>query len=239
MKKTLLTIALIATMAAGAKAATLLAWDFTGASSNATLAATSVDSTDLDTTAGLNTLSRGSTAAASAGNNSFRTTGFKNDGISTSNTDYFQFSLSGTTGTTISFSTLDAKFGGTTSYSTAGTPSQIQFAYSLNGTTFTLIGSPTSFTSNALANAGTSISLSGISALQNVADTSTVYFRLYATGATTTGGFGFYSASGGTIGLDAIGTVASVPEPATIGLLGFGLGMVIWKFRRSKSLAAK
>ncbi|HXI72366.1 MAG TPA: fibronectin type III domain-containing protein [Verrucomicrobiae bacterium] len=51
------------------------------------------------------------------------------------------------------------------------------------------------------------VSLSGISALQNVPAGTTVYIRYYASGQTTTGGWGFNSPSAGSLGLDFGGAV--------------------------------
>ncbi len=67
-----------------------------------------------------------------------------------------------------------------------------------------------------------SISLSGINDLQNVPDSTTVYFRYYASGQTTTGGWGFYSSSSGQDGLSFDGTLSAVPEPVTWALIVFG-----------------
>src|SRR5882724_5655730 len=69
---------------AGAQAASIASWDFTGASTPATQAASPFNANLI----GAPVLSRGAGAAGSSGANSFRTVGFKNDGISTANTDY-------------------------------------------------------------------------------------------------------------------------------------------------------
>ena len=62
-----------------------------------------------------------------------------------------------------------------------------QWAYSLDGTTFVDIGSAITWglTTNAAGNAQTAITLSGVSALQNLPATTTVTFRVTLTGATT------------------------------------------------------
>ena len=64
-----------------------------------------------------------------------------------------------------------------------------QWAYSLDGTTFVDIGSAIIWgsTTTATGNAQTAITLSGISALQNLPATTTVTFRVTLTGAATTG----------------------------------------------------
>ena len=183
----------------------IAAWDFTGVGSTSlpTFTATTFNA-NLVSTSGANNITRGSGANWSTGTNSFRTTGFQNNGISTSNTDYFQITLTATTGNKISLSTIDARFAGTTSFCASPGVSN-QFAYSLDGTNFTLIGSPQVIvgTPSTLAQ----ISLAGISALQNIAAGTTVTIRYYASGQTTTGGWGFNSPSSGTNGLAIGGSV--------------------------------
>jgi hypothetical protein len=84
-----------------------------------------------------NLLTRGPGAAWSTGGNSFRTVGFQNNGISTANTDYFQFTLSSVSGFNLSLSSIDARFAGTATFAAAPNGVSMQFAYSLDGTTFT------------------------------------------------------------------------------------------------------
>ena len=186
----------------------IAAWDLTGESNVATSTAEVKDS---NLTAGSGVLTRGTGAAASTGNNSFRTTGFQNNGIATTNTDYFQTTLQAATGYTISLSTLDAKFAGTATYAASPGVSS-QFAYSLDGTNFTLLGSP-SVTVGTPATL-TQISLTGISALQNVPSSTTITLRYYASGQTATGGWGFNSPASGQYGFAIGGTVAGAAAPA-------------------------
>ena len=192
---------LVVCAAPNLRAQTILSWDFTGESGGATSTA-EVQNANLDSS---NLLTRGATAAASSASNTFRTVGFKNEGISTANTDYFQFEASAATGNTLSLSTIDYKFAGTATYS-ASPGASMQFAYSLDATNFTLIGSP--FVTTAASGTGTQISLSGIGALQSLAASTIVTFRFYATGQTTTGGWGFNSPSAGA-GLALGGTFAA------------------------------
>ena len=162
----------------------IAAWNVS--SLNGTATATATTFINLDATNNL--MTRGLTAAASIAAASFRTTGFKNEGIATTNTDYFQVTLKPVTDALLSLSTLDATFNGTASYyANSGVTSQ--FAYSLDGTNFTLINSPVQSSSLTMA----TVDVSGISALQNVPSSSTVTLRYYASGQTTTGGWGFYS----------------------------------------------
>jgi autotransporter-associated beta strand protein len=196
------------------RAASIASWDFTGQNGPATASATASD----PHLSGVPVLTRGSGAAASSGVNSFRTTGFKNDGITTANSDYFETTLSAATGSMLSLSTLDARFAGTASfYASPGVTSQ--FAYSLDGTTFTLIGSPVTSTTLTLAQ----VSLAGISALQNVPASTTIHIRYYASGQTTSGGWGFYSSASGVNGLDVGGALSTATPAITAGAVtGFG-----------------
>ena len=183
--------------------APIAAWDFTGDSNVATSTA-DVFSANLDASA---LITRGGSAGPSAGANSFRTTGFQNNGIATSNADYFEVTLSSVSGQSVSLSTIDAVFNGTGSFAAApGVTSQ--FAYSLDGSTFTLIGSP-------IVTVGQpatlpQIDLSSVTALQNVGPSTTITLRYYASGQTTTGGWGFNSPSSGVYGLAIGGTFAPV-----------------------------
>ncbi|MXN93176.1 hypothetical protein GR160_18260, partial [Flavobacterium sp. Sd200] len=182
----------------------LLAWDFNG-EANAATSTAEIYATGLDAS---QTLTRGTGAVASAGSNSFRTVGFQNNGISTNNSDYFQFQISGATGQQLSLSTIDARFAGTPTFRAAPGASG-QFAYSLNGTTFTLIGSPFFLTADTTM---PQIDLTGIAALQNLPASTTVTFRYYASGQTTTGGWGFNSPAAGNYGLSIGGSLAPAPS---------------------------
>ncbi|WP_343634804.1 MopE-related protein [Fluviicola sp.] len=181
--------------------AQIASWDFTGESTLATSTA-EVYAANLDASP---TLTRGSGAAASAGSNSFRTVGFLNNGISVANTDYFENTFSAAPGYQLSLTSIDAVFAGTASFS-ASPGVSMQYAYSLDGTNFTLIGSPFVKIGNG---AMSQINLSGISALQNVPDNITVTIRFYASGQTTTGGWGYNSPSAGTVGLAFGGSVTA------------------------------
>jgi YDG domain len=192
-------------------------WDFAGLSSPVTATATNFNA-NLVSTSGGNTITRGAGAASSTASNSFRTVGFQNNGIAVTNTDYFQITLKPALGYTMSLSTIDARMGGTASFTSAPGCSN-QFAYSTNGTTFTLIGTP-SITTATPAVLPT-INVSGISALQNVSSATTIYIRFYASGQTTTGGWGFLSAAtAGTPGLSIGGSVVSAGPIPTISSSG-------------------
>lgn len=183
--------------------AQIASWDFSGESTLATSTA-EVYNVNLDAS---DVLTRGANAIESAGSNSFRTQGFQNDGISTANLDYFENTFSAATGYLLSLTSIDARFAGTATFS-ASPGVSMQYAYSLDGTNFTLIGSPFSQIGNGSM---PQIDLTGITALQNVADNVTVTIRLYASGQTTTGGWGYNSTTTpGTIGLAFGGSVTPV-----------------------------
>ena len=157
-------------------------------------------------------LTRGPDAPASVGGDSYRTQSFRNDGISINNTDYFQIELSAKSGFQISLSTIDANFTGTATFAASPGVSN-QFAYSLDGINFTLIGSPSIIIGQ--PKALSQIKLSGISALQNVPSGITVTIRYYASGQTSTGGWGFYSASPTSNGFQIGGSVTAVTGAET------------------------
>ncbi len=186
-------------------------WDFTGVGSTtvSTLAATTFDA-NLDNASGANNITRGAGAAWSTGNNSFRTTGFQNNGIATTNTDYFQVTLNAVAGKAVSVSSISANLAGTASFAAAPGVSS-QFAYSLDGTNFTLIGSPTVTTGTPASIPF--IDVTGITALQNVPAGTTVTIRYYASGQTTTGGWGFTSSAAGVNGLAIGGAVNNIAAP--------------------------
>ncbi len=204
----------------------LVAWDFNGENNVSTSVAEIFDS-GLDST---NELSRGSGASVSSATNSFRTVGFKNEGISVTNTDYFQFTLSATNGKSLSLSGITARLQGTTSFfATPGATNQ--FAYSTNGTVFTLINSPVVFTSVPGAGATMSVDLSGIPSLQNISANTIVSLRFYASGQTTTGGWGFYSQSAGTFGLAVDGKVSLPPPTITSATSASGTARVSFSYQ--------
>lgn len=190
--------------------ASIAAWDFfTGGSVSAPTWTAEVFNANMDSSA---IMTRGSSAAASAANNSFRTTGFQNNGLATTNTDYFQVTLSASAGYTLSITSITGRFNGTATYYASPGVSD-QWAYSLDGSTFTLIGSPLQSTSLTRT-----WDFSGVSALQNISASTAVTLRYYATGQTGTGGWGYFSTANNSYGLDIVGLVSLAgPEIAVSG----------------------
>ncbi|HEU4471181.1 MAG TPA: T9SS type A sorting domain-containing protein [Flavisolibacter sp.] len=183
--------------------AQLAAWDFTGESNQLS----SVADLSAPNLAVPVLLTRGSSAGPSAGANSFRTTGFQNDGIATSNSDYFQFSMTALPGHILSITSINARFSGTASF--AASPGvSAQFAYSLDGINFTLAGSP--FLITGASGIMPVLDLSAVAQLQSIPGGTTVFFRYYASGQTTTGGWGFSSSSAGLYGLSVEGSILPV-----------------------------
>jgi len=189
----------------------LIAWNFFETSSPSSMLPSSADPA-LD--GGL-ALFRGIKATASTANNSFRTEGFKDDGISIANTDYFEFGLSVENGKALSLTQITAVLEGTDTYVIGNTyvGATNQFSYSINGGSHVLIGNPTIITS--ISSSGMTVDLSGVNDLQNLPANTTVTFRFYASGQTTTGGWGFYSGSLSSVGLGVVGTIAKAPPIIT------------------------
>ncbi|MBM3428586.1 MAG: hypothetical protein FJX95_07375, partial [Bacteroidetes bacterium] len=145
--------------------------------------------------------------------NSFRTVGFQNNGIATTNTDYFQFTVTANPGLGLNFTSIDARYAGTASFYNLSPGVSVQYAYSLDGTNYTLISSPSAIYSASTVTSFTQpqIDLSGITELQNIQPGTTVSFRYYASGQTTTGGWGFISTAAGLHGLVIGGSTFAVP----------------------------
>jgi len=199
--------------------AAIQTWNFSGQTgTNVTQAANTV-ATGFDTgTVGsvtYNTLTRGTTATVSAGGNSFRTVGFQNNGIATSNTDYFQWIVSSSS-QNFNLNSITARYNGTPTY-LASPGVSTQYSYSLDGTTFTLIGSPIVVT---VKDTLTTYDLSTVTALQNLSADTNVYFRLYSSGQTSTGGWGYSSANATADGLTLIGSLNTYTPAGGSGALG-------------------
>lgn len=144
--------------------------------------------------------------------------------------DYFQFQSS-----TLGFSGISVQYDQTGS-STG--PRDFTFSYSLNGTSFTTVGSTYNVLVNGAPNPAWSATgvdssaytlsydLSGITALNNAAN---VYFRI--TDADTTSIGGGTVAAGGTDRIDNF--IVSVPEPTVTAMAAIGLiSFVGWKRMR-------
>jgi uncharacterized repeat protein (TIGR02543 family) len=193
----------------------LAGWDFNSIASSSTINTftSTTFNTNLIAANGSNNITRGSGAPWSNAGSSFRTTGFQNNGISVTNTDYFQITLQPVVGKLISLSSINANASGTATFCASPGVSS-QFAYSLDGINFTLIGTPV-VTIGTPASLPT-IDLSNIAQLQNVPAGTIITIRYYASGQTSTGGWGFYSSAAGVNGLAVSGFVNSALTPPTL-----------------------
>jgi hypothetical protein len=222
--KTIIVAASCIVALTGASYAQLVAWDFTGQSNQATQVSTFNDVDVLSAT-----LSRGAGAPSSSGGNSFRTTGFGNNGIDLTNTDYFEFTLTSAIPSPVfSLDSFQMRFAGTATYS-AAPGVEMAWAYSLDGgSSYTLMPSFTQ-----INNGASTYDLTGIGALQGFTGNA-ISFRFYASGQTTTGGWGFNNLNtspGQEYGLVLNGTV---PEPSTYALLALSAGAIAFYRLRSK-----
>jgi hypothetical protein len=121
-------------------------------------------------------------------------------------------------------------------------PTTGQWQYSTDGSSFTDIGSAITWgsTTSGSGNAQPSIPLSGITALQNVPDTTTVTFRLVNWNASASGGTWYLNGAGSPVAEQSLtlNGVVAVPEPSTLGLAAAGValaGLGAWKRRRAGS----
>ena len=205
-------MAFSAIAAVSSHAATLLEFDFSGSTSAAT--SNSQNSTFNAAFIQPTTMIRGAGISNNNAGNSFRGTGFSNNGIATTNTDFFEFALTATGTNKFSVESITGNFNGTSTFS-ASPGVTMAYAYSLDsGATFTLLDTFTRI--------GSGVSTYTLTAPQAavLTDVDSVVFRFYASGQTTTGGWGLQSATTpGTIGL----SVQGIPEPSSALLGGLGL----------------
>ena len=163
----------------------ILAWDFNGGTGSEVSVAAGTANANITASA----VSRGAGLNASGLGGAFSSTNFTASGTladAKSNNKYLQFTVKPKTGYLVSLATLDFNF----RRSSSG-PNGFQWQYSLDGfaTTGVNVGAAISYALNTTnGDAQAQISLTGISALQKIADTKTVTFRLYGYGATATGG---------------------------------------------------
>jgi hypothetical protein len=142
--------------------------------------------------------------------------------------DFYQFATS-----TVGYANIMVTYD---QVSSSTGPGKFDFAYSTDGNIFTTIASSYTVLANSSPNAwssGTAITttsytydLSAITALNNA---STVWFRIIDS--STTSANGGTIATGGTDRVDNF-SIAVVPEPSTVALLGFGTLLLLRRFRR-------
>lgn len=192
--------------------AQIVAWEFDGNAGTEVTVNATTNNANLNTSV----ISRGAGLTTSSLGNAFSATNYSANGTKAdaiSNNKYFQFSISAKSGYKVSLSTLDAIF----RRSSTG-PNAFQWQYSLDGfaTSGIDFGSSISYTSTATnGTKQTQISLSSISALQDVASGTTITIRLYGWGASQTGGtFALGRLAGNDLAIG--GTVAATGANPTI-----------------------
>lgn len=174
----------------------------------------------------------GSPPAAVWGGTGFDTTASSAAAALAAN-EFVFFSSTANSGFSASYSSINANFRRT------GTgPSSFQWQYSLDGTNYTNIGSIISYAgTDTNGFAQTSITLSGISALQNVTAGTTTTLRLVAWGATgATGNWGFGKLAGDDLAIN--GSVTAIPEPSTYAAIVGAMvlaSLIICRHRRTRT----
>ncbi len=163
---------------------TLLAWQFGSPESTGT--ESTYNATTNNSNLNTSTLSRGNGITATALARGFSAKDWdvaatKSSAIT--NNEYFQFTINAKSGYKVSLSTIDV-----TLRRTSAGPNAYIWKFSLDGSTFTEIGTDVSFTSTVDGVAQTQLDLSGISAIQNITDATTITLRIYAWGSTATTG---------------------------------------------------
>jgi hypothetical protein len=236
MKKFLALAALISVSAASSFADTLATWTFetdplaanyTPGANTATTNFFADAGVQAGTAAATGLHSGSATYSSPSGNGSTKSLNVNTWAVG----DYWQFQLS-----TVGYNGLSLSFDQTSS----GTgPRDFNLSYSLNGTTFTQIGSTFIVNSNAAPNPTWNITTS--SSLytysydlgSSVDNSGTVFFRI--TDADTTSAGGGTVAASGTDRIDNFSVfTTAVPEPSAVafGILGGLAGLVAWKRRR-------
>ena len=190
--------------------AQITAFDFNGIT---TVVATANATTTIANTT-MSVVSRGTGVTATSLGNAFAGSGWDatSAALAISGNDYFEFTIAANANYKVSLSALEANF------RRSGTgPSNFQWRYSINGgSSFSDFGSPISYTvSGGDGTAQTSINLSTIIDLQDVANPTTIIFRLYGWGGALAGTFALGRLTGNDLAVG--GTVSTTLPLITLG----------------------
>lgn len=140
--------------------------------------------------------------------------------------EYFEFQVSTTGFESISLSWQQTG-------SNTG-PANFNLSYSTDGVSFTSIGNYTVTNDgwNTTATPAASVKSFDLSSISAINNTASVYFRLSVVDAVSIAGGTV--ANGGTSRIDNF-TVAVVPEPSTVALIGIGCGVLLFGMRRKRA----
>lgn len=225
MKKLLTAVGIASAMSVGiAQAQTLLTWDLSGAVAAPTLPSTTT-AANLDTTSGLNELSR-TGAVQAAGANAFASNTWNLTDTFIESDKYISFTLEASSGYEATFTSLQYAINGSNTAPNTG-----RWGYSIDGGAFVL-QDPFTIT----------FALPGSLATWDFADFTTdkdVEFRFWAYGSTsitngtsaTTGSVRVGNITGDDLVLN--GSVAAIPEPSSLAFIGLaGMGLAGYVLRR-------
>jgi hypothetical protein len=198
-------------------AAPIAAWQFGSPASigsevtyNATTNDTNLNTVVLSRGAGILPTALGRGFAA----NSWDNAGTKTTAVSTG--EYFEFVINVKSGYKLNLTALDA----TLRRSGATAPNAYIWKYSTDGTNFTEIGTDVSYTGTTEGVSQPQIDLSAITVLQNVLNATSLTFRLYAWGGTSTGAtfsIGRYVALATTNSLSITGNIEAITSTTWTG----------------------
>ncbi len=230
MKKFLALAAVLTITAAPSFAQSVATWTFETTSASITGSSNHIDNIAADAGSGTASgvhASASTTWSSPAGNGSAHSFSDNNWAVG----DYAQFQLStvGFTGLSLSYDQISSSTG----------PRDFTLSYSLDGSTFTTIGSTYQVLANATPNptwnatTASSLYTFNYNLGSSIDNSPTVYFRI--TDSSTTAANGTTVATTGTDRIDNFSVFTTpVPEPSSvaIGIAGGLAGLVIWKRRK-------